>query len=61
MNGQKGLATKIPENFFFLSYLVGSEPFSRSVFINRSWPYLAAICNGVFPILSQQSISAPEN
>lgn len=41
------------------SYLVGSEPFSSSVFIKRSWPYRAAICKGVFPILSQQSISAP--
>jgi hypothetical protein len=45
----------------YMTNLIGSAPCSSNTFISNSWPYLAAMCNDVFPFLSQASISAPRN
>lgn len=42
-----------------VTYFAVSAPLVIRVLINSSWPYLAAMCKGVFPFLSSQSISAP--
>lgn len=42
-----------------LAYLAVSAPLVMRVLIRSSWPYRAAMCSGVFPFLSSQSISAP--
>lgn len=41
------------------TYFAVSAPLVIRVLISSSWPYLAAMCKGVFPFLSSQSITAP--
>lgn len=41
-------------------FLEGFAPNPNKVLANRSCPYCAAICKGVEPFLSEQSIIAPE-
>lgn len=41
------------------SYLAVPAPLVISVLMRSSCPYRAAMCRGVFPFLSLQSISAP--
>lgn len=44
---------------FLSTYFAVSAPLVIRVLISSSWPYLAAMCKGVFPFLSSQSITAP--
>lgn len=45
---------------FIVTYFAVSAPLVINVLISNSWPYRAAMCKGVFPFLSSQSISAPK-
>lgn len=42
-----------------ITYFAVSAPLVIRVLISSSWPYRAAMCKGVFPFLSSQSITAP--
>lgn len=57
------LASVLPQTAITSSvstaYFAVSAPLVIRVLISSSWPYRAAICKGVFPFLSSQSITAP--